>query len=57
MLKLWEDAKVLVCIFRNNLLNISISTYDFFLLYAYLYDLKPLAPSMLLVPGINTARE
>ena len=48
----------LTCIFRNNLLHVWFTTYDFFSeLNAYLYQQKPLAAGTLLVLGINAAKE
>ena len=49
--------KLLICIFRNNLLNIWTTTYDFSLLYAYLYDLKPVAVRMFLGRDLNVAKQ
>ena len=59
MSKLLKDAKVIddACIFRNNLLNIRTTTYDFLYLCAYSYDLKHLAADMMLGFGINAVTE
>ena len=55
--KLWEGAKEINMYFREQLLNVWHTTYNFLRLYAYLYDLKPTTARMLLGPEINAARE